>query len=359
MSERRLIGLVAGIVVLAMLVGGAIGLSLARRPAHTPGTPESHAPRPAPNYVPIEDVVPGQRRETPRGTYVAHCGDNEEGHWNSDNFIVSPGIRNGAHHLHDYVGNTDSSAASTDESLAAAGTTCADRGDTSAYFWPVLRDRTDVAGQQRVPGEDPADGNVGRVLRPRVTLRFEGNPYAPVVAPPRLLRVLTGDAKAVTAGARNARATYTCAGFEDRITTVAYPLCPLGRGLTRILEFPSCWDGRNTDSAGHRAHMRFPDRAGRCPAATRPVPKLTMTLVYDVPAGPSFAIDTFGDQGHAPITDHADFVNLRTAASTALLLRCLNAKPRAAGTASPSTPTAPPGTPGRPAPSTTPPAGCG
>ncbi|MFG1922498.1 DUF1996 domain-containing protein [Cryptosporangium sp. NPDC048952] len=312
--------LVVGIVILAMIVGGTVGLRLART-AHEPA-PTPHAAQ-APDYVPIEDVTPS-RTPKPRKSYTARCGNNDEGHYNSDNFIVSPGIRNGAHHLHDYVGNTDSSAASTDQSLAAAGTTCQDRGDTSAYFWPVLRDRTDVAGQRRVPGEDPKDDNVGRVLRPDVTLRFEGNPHAPVVAPPTFLRILTGDAKAVTNGSANARASYTCVGFEDRVTTVAYPLCPLGRGLTRVLEFPSCWDGRNTDSANHRAHMAFPDTAGRCRTNTVPVPKLTMTLVYDVPTGPSFAIDTFPDQGHAPVTDHADFVNLRTEASTRHLLTCLN-----------------------------------
>jgi hypothetical protein len=37
---------------------------------------------------------------------------------------------------------------------------------------------------------------------------------------------------------------------------------------------------------------------------------LRMTLTYDVPPGRSFALDTFPEQAHSPITDHADFVNV-------------------------------------------------
>jgi hypothetical protein len=238
--------------------------------------------------------------------------------------IVAPGVVNAAHHLHDYVGNTDTAAASTDRSLSAAATTCRDTGDSSAYFWTVLRDRTDPEGQRRFPGEQASDRNIGVVLRPRVSLVFSGNPHAPVVAPPRLLRVLSGDAKAVTNGGGYARAAFTCAGFTDRVASDVYPLCPLGRGLMRILEFPSCWDGRNVDSANHRTHVVFPDSSGRCRPGTTPIPKLTMTLTYDVPAGPSFAIDTFPEQRHEPVTDHGDFLNLRTAESTAQLVTCLN-----------------------------------
>lgn len=323
-----MVGLVAGIVVLAMVVGGLVGLAVTSSHDRPAATGRPHPAPAAPDYVPIEDAPPAPRAPAPVGTYTARCGNNERGHYNSDNVIVSPGIRNGAHHVHDYVGNTDTSALSTEATLTAAGTTCEDRGDTSAYFWPVLRDRTDTANQQRVPGEDPADRNVGRILAPRVSLVFTGNPHAPVVAPPRFLRVLTGDAKALTNGGKRARARYTCAGFDDRVLTDAYPLCPLGRGLTRVLEFPSCWNGSDTDSADHRAHVVFPRADARCPTGTVPIPKLTMTLVYDVPTGPSFAIDTFGDQGHAPVTDHADVLALHTDASATRMVRCLNERRR-------------------------------
>jgi hypothetical protein len=60
------------------------------------------------------------------GTWRVNCGRNEQGIYNSDNLIGSPGVAGGAHHLHDYVGNVSTDAFSTDQSLAAADMTCPD-----------------------------------------------------------------------------------------------------------------------------------------------------------------------------------------------------------------------------------------
>ncbi|OEV23713.1 hypothetical protein AN219_26350, partial [Streptomyces nanshensis] len=69
----------------------------------------------------IEDVEPNaSEEEAPGGTFTTECGNNEEEHFNSDNVIAAPGVLNGAHHVHDYVGNEDTNQASSDESLAAA-----------------------------------------------------------------------------------------------------------------------------------------------------------------------------------------------------------------------------------------------
>ncbi|TXK44122.1 DUF1996 domain-containing protein [Nonomuraea sp. C10] len=253
-----------------------------------------------------------------RGTFVSRCGTNGEGHFNPDNFIVAPGVRNGAHHLHDYVGNLSADAFSTDESLEAAGTTCR-LGDKSTYFWPVLRDRT---VDENV--DDP-DRNVGQVLRPRsVTLQFRGNARARVVAMPRFLRIITGDAKAATNGPANARAGWSCSGFTNRISSDKYPLCPRGSQVLRIMDFPSCWDGQNNDSANHRTHIVFPDQSGACPQGTQPVPQLRMTLAYSVPRGPSFALDAFPEQLHNPVTDHGDFVNVMPERLMSNVVNCIN-----------------------------------
>ncbi|GAA3396970.1 DUF1996 domain-containing protein [Cryptosporangium minutisporangium] len=282
------------------------------------------------DFVSIRKVRPTRStlaRTTRRGsggTFTARCGNNERGHFNSDNVIVAPGVGNGAHHLHDYVGNTTTSAASTDQSLAAGRTTCRDRGDRSTYYWPVVRDITKTKKQKRVPGELDADLNVGKVLRPRVTITYSGNPFAKVAPMPRFLRVLTGDAKAFTNGGANQRAKFTCRGFTNRISTDKYTLCPDGRGFTRISEFPSCWDGKSTDSANHRTHIVFPDAAGKCPRGTVAVPKLTITLTYDVPRGPSFAIDGFPEQLHKPINDHNDFINVMSPTSMKRVVNCIN-----------------------------------
>ncbi|WP_250213871.1 DUF1996 domain-containing protein [Acrocarpospora catenulata] len=382
------------------------------------------------DFVDIRRVPPGNTGvRAGRGSFTSQCGRNQNGHRNSDNHIVAPGVTNGAHHVHDYVGNLTTNGFSTDQSLAAGGTTCR-FGDKSAYFWPVIRSRPDLLqelnqqqqqnrrnqqqnqqqqnqqqnnnqnqqqgqqqgqqqnqqnqqgqqqnqqgqqgqqgqqqdpnlqdqqnnqnnqqnqqqGQQQnpvnptpsqepqqirppAPGEDgselggAADGNIGTILRPRqVVLEFRGNRASRVVAMPRFLRLITGDAKAATNGGANARAMWSCTGFTNRFTT-QYPLCPRGSLLLRVLDFPSCWDGQNTDSANHRTHVVFPDGNGACPSGTQAVPQLRMTLVYQVPQGPSFAVDAFPEQRHSPITDHADFHNVMSNQLMNFVVQCIN-----------------------------------
>ena len=49
-----------------------------------------------------------------------------------------------------------------------------------------------------------------------------------------------------------------------------------------------------------------------------------MTLTYTVPAGRSFALDTFPEQLHNPLTDHADFENVMPDALMASVVDCIN-----------------------------------
>ncbi|MFB4299414.1 DUF1996 domain-containing protein [Actinomadura sp. NTSP31] len=257
---------------------------------------------------------PRRARTASTGTFTSSCGTNAgQAHSNPDNVIVAPGVQNGAHHIHDYVGNKDTSAFSTDQTLAAAGTTCTN-GDQSTYYWPVVRLRAGQDGSDRA-GQSQADGNTGSIVTPaKVTLQFFGNPRSKVTAIPRFTRIVTGDAKAATNGPANAHSQWTCSGFENRAFTDKYPLCPSGSKVERVLNFPSCWDGQNTDSANHRDHMVFPDaRTGQCPQGRKAVPQLRMTLAYNVPAKAlAFALDTFPEQGHDPVTDHGDFINVMT-----------------------------------------------
>lgn len=278
------------------------------------------------DFVDIRQVQPGAGdvpggANASAGTFVSACGNNENGHNNPDNFIVAPGVRNGAHHMHDYVGNQSTDANSNDQSLAGSGTTCK-RGDLSTYYWPVLRDLRQQGQDAGQPGGGQ-DGNVGSILQPDVTLQFRGNPKSEVTAMPRFLRAITGDAKAVTNGPGNAKAQWTCTGLENRVTT-KYPLCPGGSRVERILDFPSCWDGANTDSADHRSHLQFPGGDGSCQGRTRAVPQLRMKLTYAVPPGRSFAIDAFGEEKRNPITDHGDFVNVMPDQLMDQAVRCIN-----------------------------------
>jgi hypothetical protein len=315
-------------------LGGLAGCALNESggaPVDGGGDDEEADPRGpfAKDFVDIRAVrpnvsTPRRGRNASTGSFVSRCGNNENGHHNPDNMIVAPGVSNGAQHLHDYVGNVSTDGFSSNESLARAGTTCARRDDRSAYFWPVIRIRN---GRDAPDADAPGggrDGNVGQIIGPsRVTLQFRGSPVSKVRAMPAFLRVLTGNAKAATTNGLNARAQWSCSGFTDRVTD-RYPRCPAGRQVLRIADFPSCWDGRNIDSANHRTHILFPDRAGACPAGTVAVPQLRITLAYDIPPGQLYAVDGFPDQLHNPITDHNDFVNVMSRRLMSEVVSCIN-----------------------------------
>jgi hypothetical protein len=256
------------------------------------------------------------------GSVVFDCGRNEEGHYNQDNLVVSPGLPGGAHHTHAYVGNLSTDARSTDRSLAAAGTTCAN-GDRSTYYWPVLR-RPDRPGRDTA-ARAAGHGNSGEILRPSaVSLRFDGNAAGKVVPMPRFLHAITGNAVALTQpGSAEVRARWGCAGFPDRATT-GYPRCPAGDRITRTLVFPSCWNGLDTRTPGHRAHLAFPEPTGVCTGGFFAVPRLSVQLSYEVPPGVPLALDSFPEQHHSPLTDHAMFVNVMTDRQMGRVVRCLN-----------------------------------
>lgn len=268
--------------------------------------------------VAVDPVVTTPDAST--GTFAVDCGRNESRHLNADNMVIAPGQPFGAHHTHEYVGNVGTNAASTDESLAAAATTCR-AGDPSAYYWPVLR-LTDRAGHDEHEPGGGVHGNTGEVLPPAaVDITFTGSPVSRVVPMPRFLRMITGDPAALNTG--RGRARWSCTGFEDRHTD-RYPDCAPGGRVLRTFEFPSCWDGRNTDSPSHRAHVEFPAANGVCRTGTFPVPKLRVRVAYDVPHGVPYAIDSFPEQLRDPATDHGMFVNVMPEPLMARLTSCLN-----------------------------------
>ncbi|MFD0318818.1 DUF1996 domain-containing protein [Streptomyces flavalbus] len=293
----------------------------------------------AADYADITSVQPTARRPRPRdgasrGTFTTSCGVNENGLFNSDNIIVAPGVSNGAHHFHDYIGNQSNTAFASDEDLANAETSCANPGDRSTYYWPVLRLRNGTVERDAESPGGGIEGNAGEIVTPaEVTLTFEGSPVSEVTAMPRLLRIITGDAKAFVNGTANANASWSCTGFEDRQLRDKYPLCPDGSAVVRTFRFQSCWDGSGIDSANHRTHVAFADAEGRCPEGFRAIPRLVQRIVYDVAAPslddggrttPLFAVDSFPEQLHKPVTDHGDFVNVFDEELMDAMVGCIN-----------------------------------
>lgn len=267
--------------------------------------------------------------------FTTRCGVNANKVHNSDNIIVAPGVDNGAHHTHDYVGNQDNDAFTSNEEFAAAATSCRNQRDKSTYYWPVLRlqDGTQEFDAKQLGGG--GEGNTGRILTAsKVTLNLVGNPRGKVVAMPKFLRIITGDAKAFTNGTANANAAWSCTGFENRQLTDRYPICPQGSQLVRTSKFQSCWDGRSIDSANHRSHVAFADpKTGACPNGFKAIPQLVQRLIYDVKApslndngksSPFYAVDGFPEQMHKPITDHGDFINVFDENLMNRMVQCIN-----------------------------------
>ncbi|MEV6846630.1 DUF1996 domain-containing protein [Actinoplanes sp. NPDC051411] len=173
-------------------------------------------------------------------------------------------------------------------------------------------------------------GNTGRILRPAsVLIEYRGNATGKVTPMPKFLRALTGDAKPTSRGPANARAAWTCSGFTDRLSD-KYPICPAGRQVLRVHDFPGCWDGKNLDSENHRSQVAFADRrTGACPAGFVAIPQLRITIAYDIPLKVQqlgqYALDSFPEENHNPFSDHDDFINVNSNRQMQKIAACINA----------------------------------
>jgi hypothetical protein len=171
--------------------------------------------------------------------------------------------------------------------------------------------------------------NTGGIVRPAsVRIEYRGNATSKVAPMPKFLRALTGDAKPISRGPANARATWTCSGFTDRLSD-KYPICPPGQQVQRVQDFPGCWDGKNIDSTNHRDHVAFADtRTGACKQGFTAIPQLRITLSYDIPRDVQtkgqYALDSFPEEDHNPFSDHNDFINVNSAQTMQKIATCIN-----------------------------------
>jgi hypothetical protein len=219
-----------------------------------------------------------------------------------DDPIVYPG-QPGKSHDHTFVGNTSTDANSTLASLQAAGTTCQRPADTAGYWMPTLI----VDGQPVKP--------LG------ATIYYRRNTRDRVHAFPSGLKMIAGDSKATTP--QDKRITFWNCGVESGMApSDAPPVCPAMRGqeLRLHVNFQSCWDGTNLDSADHKSHMSYPT-AGACPA-DHPVAVPAISLIYRYPVSGAheFALASGG-----VYSAHADFFNAwNQPRLTQLVNFCLN-----------------------------------
>jgi len=218
-----------------------------------------------------------------RGQFVVECALS---HQAQDDPIVFPG-RPGQSHLHDFFGNTTTSAASTLASLHAGGSTCEQALDRAAYWSPAL-----IRAGQVVPAiKSTAYYRAGPDVDPTT-----------VVAYPQGLAMIAGNA-AATKPQDPAVLAWTCGTSGERAT--APPVCSASRKLRMVVTFPDCWNGRDLDTASHIDHLAY-SRAGQCPPEKPvPIPQLQFTIEYDH-AGPT---DELRLASGSTMSGHADFVN--------------------------------------------------
>ena len=201
---------------------------------------------------------------------------------------------------------------------------------------PATSSAPAVPGASAAPLPDPSGpdlelpNNTGGIVRPAsVLIEYRGNATSKVTPMPRFLRALTGDAKPTSRGPANARATWSCSGFADRLSD-KYLICPAGSQVMRVQDFPGCWDGKNIDSENHRAHLAFADKtSGACPTGFVAIPQLRISISYDIPRKVQergqYALDSFPEENHNPFSDHNDYINVNSERQMAKIAACVNA----------------------------------
>ncbi|MCZ7457889.1 DUF1996 domain-containing protein [Streptomyces sp. WMMC940] len=212
-------------------------------------------------------------------------------HRRGDDPIVFPG-QAGRSHIHEFYGNRTANASSTLQSLSAGTTNCTPSTDLSSYWTPTLY-------QNGVP-----------VAPERVTVYYQGiTDRTRAVAHPRGLRYVVGNALA-TSPDQNPAARWSCVGRPE--SSRDFMNCPPGTKLENYLDFPTCWDGRNLDSANHRDHMAY--ATGQTCPSSHPVvvPRLELLITWPVHGG---GLTLAGTRGGVNVTDapghtfHGDFFN--------------------------------------------------
>jgi len=137
---------------------------------------------------------------------------------------------------------------------------------------------------------------------------------------PAGLKMIAGSSAATTA--QNPRVTsWNCGPLVDVANSGEIPTCPNGANLRLHVRFPSCWDGKNLDSADHKSHMAYP--VGRSCPTDHPVsvPAIELIMKYPVAGGTGYQLSSGGQ-----FSGHADFFNAWNQQELKRLIAvCLNA----------------------------------
>ncbi len=232
-------------------------------------------------------------------------------HHQPDDPIVFPGLP-GASHDHTFLGNKTTNASSTTQSLQAAGTgatTCLAPDDLSAYWFPTVYN-----------GDQVVLPNFAQV----VYYKSGVLDYTSVKPFPPGFRYVAGSPSATMDQFQNAPGAVE--GWECGNGSHNWDIpvnCPAGSQLNIRYQAPSCWDGVHLDSADHKSHVTYPDKATlTCPADHPvPVPMLEFKMAFPV-SGDMSQVRLASGRG---FSWHYDFFNAWDPDTLAALVsHCIN-----------------------------------
>ncbi|KAI0199310.1 hypothetical protein F4808DRAFT_471611 [Astrocystis sublimbata] len=213
--------------------------------------------------------------------------------------LVNPGVVPSPH-LHQIVGGNSFNASMNPEThdlpSSSTCTSCTFSEDFSNY-WAVLYFRARNGTYRRVPQFVSeglrADGGITVYYIPSPDAKEKVTAFTPG------FRMLVGDATATATNPNARKVCHRCmptTGDRNNINcgapdsqSLPEEFCP--GGIRTVITFPTCWDGKTTDSPDHMSHVAYPTSAfnevsvgayGTCPAS-HPVkiPQVMYEVMWD------------------------------------------------------------------------------
>ncbi|KAI1479962.1 hypothetical protein F4774DRAFT_418543 [Daldinia eschscholtzii] len=195
--------------------------------------------------------------------------------------LVNPGLIPSPH-LHQIVGGNSFNATmdpSKDMPGESTCTTCQFSEDFSNYWTAVLYFKARNGTYKRVPqmansGFDGVKGGMTVYYMQDGLYNFQQTSKVTAFKPGFRMYIGDVNARSKEEIARFRQLTYTC--LQDINTRdpqiLDFPKEPCPYGIMTALRFPTCWDGKNLDSADHMSHMAYPESGtfetgGPCPAS--------------------------------------------------------------------------------------------
>lgn len=183
---------------------------------------------------------------------------------------------------------------------ASTCSSCPIKKDLSNYWTPKLYYMAEDGTFEDVPQSGEGNGNTGGMT---VYYQQRPGPKKDKIEPfPKEFRMLAGDSfqrNATGAEAAPGKAvSFVCLDYSGK--SGQYDSIPNKNspdGLRAQIYFPSCWDGKNGDSADHKSHMHYPIGSydsGSCPE-THPVHLIS--IFFEV----IYSIDKFADRCTGPV----------------------------------------------------------